>query len=111
MGKLIGYREEGCRGRRKELLLLSDDGCAVGFGFGGKMSQEAIDAKVAEYKSDGWRHVESAGRLAFASEDGRWWHMWDCETGRSTFIDAVWLANFNKGKCVDECKSEEHGTI
>ena len=81
------------------------------FGFGGKMSQEAIDAKVAEYKNDGWRYVESAGRLAFASEDGRWWHMWDCETGRGTFIDAVWLANLNKGKGVDECKSEEHGSI
>lgn len=65
----------------------------LGFRFGGKLTQEAIDAKVAQYKAEGWTHVESVGRLCFASEDGRWWHTWDCETGRGLFIDAEWVKN------------------
>lgn len=63
----------------------------LGFKFGSKLSPEDIDAKVAEYKADGWRHVDSVGRLCFASEDGRWWHIWDCQTGRGIFMDAEWL--------------------
>ena len=82
----------------------------IGYRFGAKMSDEDIEAKVAEYKAVGWRHVESVGRLAFASEDGRWWHTWDCETGRGSFIDAEWIKNLNMRKS-DEYKGEEHGTI
>lgn len=74
------------------------------------MTQEQIEKQVQQYKEAGWTHVESVGRLAFASEDGLWWHAWDCETGRAMFIDAEWIKNLNMRKS-DECKGEGNGTI
>ena len=60
---------------------------------GCKMTQSQIDAVVAQYTNEGWKHMDSVARLAFVSPKGRWLHTYDCDSGQVLAMDIRWLKN------------------